>query len=188
GLREPHAARPPPHPARLPPSRTCGTRAARHPAGAPLARRRRGMTGEPTPFAGRMVDGRHRLPVRVYYEDTDFSGIVYHANYLKFCERGRSDMLRLIGIAHRELDRSGLAFAVRRMTCEFLRPARIDDLLEVVTEPIEIGGARLELAQSVERADQCLFTAGVTLALIDASGRPRRLPEALAVSLGGLIR
>ncbi len=144
--------------------------------------------GEQPAIAGRIVDGRHVLPVRVYYEDTDFSGIVYHANYLKFCERGRSDLLRLLGIAHRELDRSRLAFAVRRMTCDFLKPARIDDLLEIVTRPIEVGGARLELAQSVERGDATLFTAEITLALIDASGRPRRLPEALAVSLGGLMR
>ena len=144
--------------------------------------------GEQPAIAGRILDGRHVLPVRVYYEDTDFSGIVYHANYLKFCERGRSDLLRLLGIAHRELDRSGLAFAVRRMTCDFLKPARIDDLLEVVTRVIELGGARLELAQSVQRGDAMLFTAEITLALIDASGRPRRLPEALAVSLGGLMR
>ena len=137
--------------------------------------------------AGRIVDGRHVLQVRVYYEDTDFSGIVYHANYLKFCERGRSDMLRVIGIAHRELSRAGLAFAVRRMNCDFLKPAVIDDLLDVVTRPAEIGGARLELAQSVLRAGDSLFTADVTLALIDANGRPRRLPEALALSLGDLI-
>jgi acyl-CoA thioester hydrolase len=140
-----------------------------------------------TAIAGRIVDGRHVLPVRVYYEDTDFSGIVYHANYLKFCERGRSDMLRVIGIAHRELNRTGLAFAVRRMNCDFLKPAVIDDLLDVVTRPTEIGGARLMLGQSVLRGDEVLFTAEVTLALIDATGRPRRLPEALAVSLGALI-
>jgi|SRR5690242_19700966 len=144
--------------------------------------------GEQPAIAGRILDGRHVLPVRVYYEDTDFSGIVYHANYLKFCERGRSDLLRLLGIAHRELDRSRLAFAVRRMTCDFLKPTRIDDLLEVVTWPVEVGGARLELGQSVQRGDATLFTAEITLALIDASGRPRRLPEALAVSLGGLMR
>jgi acyl-CoA thioester hydrolase len=144
-------------------------------------------SGKDTAIAGRIVDGRHILPVRVYYEDTDFSGIVYHANYLKFCERGRSDMLRVIGIAHRELSRSGLAFAVRRMNCDFLKPAIIDDLLDVVTRPAEIGGARLVLDQSVLRADETLFTAEVTLALIDATGRPRRLPEALAVSLGALI-
>ncbi|HEX2430382.1 MAG TPA: tol-pal system-associated acyl-CoA thioesterase [Aestuariivirgaceae bacterium] len=144
-------------------------------------------SGKDTAIAGRIVDGRHILPVRVYYEDTDFSGIVYHANYLKFCERGRSDMLRVIGIGHRELNRTGLAFAVRRMNCDFLKPAIIDDLLDVVTRPAEIGGARLVLDQSVLRADETLFTAEVTLALIDANGRPRRLPEALAVSLGALI-
>jgi acyl-CoA thioester hydrolase len=144
-------------------------------------------SGKDAVIAGRIVEGRHVLPVRVYYEDTDFSGIVYHANYLKFCERGRSDMLRVIGIAHRELSRTGLAFAVRRMNCDFLKPAIIDDLLDVVTRPAEIGGARLVLHQSVLRGDESLFTAEVTLALIDANGRPRRLPEALAVSLGALI-
>jgi acyl-CoA thioester hydrolase len=144
-------------------------------------------SGNDTAIAGRIVEGRHVLPVRVYYEDTDFSGIVYHANFLKFCERGRSDMLRVIGIAHRELGRTGLAFAVRRMNCDFLKPAIIDDLLDVVTRPAEIGGARLVLDQSVLRGDETLFTAEVTLALIDANGRPRRLPEALAVSLGALI-
>jgi acyl-CoA thioester hydrolase len=144
-------------------------------------------SGKDTAIAGRIVDGRHVLPLRVYYEDTDFSGIVYHANYLKFCERGRSDMLRVIGIGHRELSCTGLAFAVRRMNCDFLKPATIDDLLDVVTRPAEIGGARLVLDQSVLRADETLFTAEVTLALIDANGRPRRLPEALAVSLGALI-
>jgi acyl-CoA thioester hydrolase len=144
-------------------------------------------SGKDTTIAGRIVEGRHVLPVRVYYEDTDFTGIVYHANYLKFCERGRSDMLRVIGIAHRELSRTGLAFAVRRMNCDFLKPAIIDDLLDVVTRPAEIGGARLVLDQSVLRGDESLFTAEVTLALIDANGRPRRLPEALAVSLGALI-
>jgi acyl-CoA thioester hydrolase len=143
--------------------------------------------GKDTVIAGRIVEGRHVLPVRVYYEDTDFSGIVYHANYLKFCERGRSDMLRVIGIAHRELSRTGLAFAVRRMNCDFLKPAIIDDLLDVVTRPAEIGGARLVLDQSVLRGNETLFTAEATLALIDANGRPRRLPEALAVSLGALI-
>jgi len=144
-------------------------------------------SGKDTANAGRILEGRHVLSVRVYYEDTDFSGIVYHANYLRFCERGRSDMLRIIGIAHRELNRTGLAFAVRRMNCDFLKPAVIDDLLDVVTRPTEIGGARLMLDQSVLRGDETLFTAEVTLALIDATGRPRRLPEALAVSLGALI-
>src|SRR5687768_18530595 len=79
-------------------------------------------------IAGRIVKGMHVLPVRVYYEDTDFSGAVYHANYLKFCERARSDALRLLGIRHGELE-GQLGFVVRHMTCDFLKPARIDDLL-----------------------------------------------------------
>lgn len=125
-----------------------------------------------------MSDGRHFLPLRVYYEDTDFSGAVYHANYLKFCERGRSDFLRCLDIHHHALlerpDR--LVFMVRRMVCDFLSPARIDELLTVETHPREVGGARLVLFQTVKRGETVLFTAEVTVALVGADGRPRRVP------------
>ncbi len=127
------------------------------------------------------------LPIRVYYEDTDFSGAVYHANYLKFCERGRSDCLRLLGIHHHELRRhetqGRMGFVVRRMLCDFLKPARIDELLEVETRFVEMAGARMELEQKVRRCGESLFEAHVTVALVDAQGRPRRVPRDMALVL-----
>ncbi|MBC8037752.1 MAG: tol-pal system-associated acyl-CoA thioesterase [Rhizobiales bacterium] len=132
-------------------------------------------------LAGRITGGVHVLPVRVYYEDTDFSGAVYHANYLKFCERARSDCLRLLGIHHHRLD--GMGFVVRRMVCDFLKPARIDDLLEVETRFRESAGARVDIRQTVRRAEDVVFSADVTLALVDAEGRPKRLPKAMTVVL-----
>ena len=108
------------------------------------------MTERWPDLAGRIEGKMHVLPIRVYYEDTDFSGAVYHANYLKFCERARSDCLRLMGIHHSELHGTA-SFVVRRMVCDFLKPALIDDLLEVETRFVEFGGARMELGQSVKR-------------------------------------
>jgi acyl-CoA thioester hydrolase len=131
-----------------------------------------------TEIAGHFEGQVHVLSLRVYYEDTDFSGSVYHANYLKFCERGRSDCLRLIGVHHHELQ--GQAnFVVRRMACEFLKPATIDNLLNVETRFIEFAGARMELAQVVRRGDEILFEACVTAALVDRQGRPKRIPPAM---------
>lgn len=139
-------------------------------------------------LAGRVEDGVHRLAIRVYYEDTDFSGAVYHANYLKFCERGRSDFLRLRGIHHHELNAKGRSgFVVRRMACDFLRPAGIDDILTVETRVVGVGGARLELRQRIWRGGELLFMAEVTAALA-AGGRPRRLPPEIAATLSRLAR
>jgi acyl-CoA thioester hydrolase len=138
-------------------------------------------------LAGYLERGLHRLPVRVYYEDTDFSGAVYHANYLKFCERGRSDCLRLLGIHHQELhwheSEGRMGFVVRRMLCDFLKPARIDDLLVVETRFRDMAGARMELEQKVKRQGDLLFSAEVTVALVDASGRPKRFPKAMTEAL-----
>src|SRR5215204_3894025 len=92
-------------------------------------------------LSGTIRNGRHVLPVRVYYEDTDFSGVVYHASYLRFMERGRTDYLRLLGVDHRALFDEGFAFVVRTMQIEFLRPARMDDVLEIRTAPQEVKGA-----------------------------------------------
>ena len=123
------------------------------------------------------------LPIRVYYEDTDFSGAVYHANYLKFCERARSDCLRLLGIHHRELHEAGSGrgpgFVVRRIVCDFLKPAQIDEVLEIETRFDAMGGARLELDQEIKRDEELIFKAKVMVALVDGQGRPQRLPEAL---------
>ena len=132
-----------------------------------------------TELAGRIEGQVHILSVRVYYEDTDFSGAVYHANYLKFCERGRSDCLRLLGIHHSELHGTA-SFVVRRMVCDFLRPATIDDVLEVETRFVEFAGARMELAQQIVRSGEKLFEVQVTVALVDADGKPKRIPREMA--------
>lgn len=136
-------------------------------------------------MAGRLVaDGGHVLPIRVYYEDTDFSGAVYHANYLKFCERGRSDFLRLKNIYHHEIAaENGGGFVVRKMLCDFLKPARIDDLLCVESQLLALSGARIEMQQKVLRAAECLFAAKITIALVDGKGRPQKLPEAMIARL-----
>jgi len=131
---------------------------------------------------------RHVLPVRVYFEDTDFSGVVYHASYLRWCERGRSDFLRLVGNDHRALmspSHAGepAAFVVRRMQLEFLKPARIDDILEVTTRVKATTAAALTLDQRIGRGDSELFGAEVMVVLVSRSGKPLRLAAALRDAL-----
>jgi acyl-CoA thioester hydrolase len=135
-------------------------------------------------LAGRIIDdqtGRHHvLPVRVYFEDTDFAQVVYHASYVRWCERGRSDFLRLLGTdARRLIDGSEstepAAFVVRRMNMEFLRPGRIDDVLQVETRVRELGGASVTLDQAILRDGVRLFEAVVSLVLVSVSGKPLRL-------------
>ena len=126
----------------------------------------------------------HRFPVRIYYEDTDFSGSVYHAAYLKFFERGRTEFLRAEGIHHSELAAQGLAFAVRSMDIQFDVAARIDDLLTVVTEIEAVSGARLTLRQTILRDDKVLTRALVVVAAIKTSGGPARLPRAMLEKFG----
>jgi acyl-CoA thioester hydrolase len=134
-------------------------------------------------LAGRIgEDGVHRLGVRVYYEDTDFSGIVYHASYLRFMERGRSDFMRMTGLDHRDLYEpragyeGGLAFAVRKMTIEFFSAATIDDVLEVETVMAEMRGASMTIRQRVLKDGQPVVTADVKVALVHKDGRARRMP------------
>lgn len=129
----------------------------------------------------------HRLTLRVYYEDTDFSGAVYHAGYLRFMERGRTEMLRAAGIDQSALfaDGRGLGFAVRRITVDYLRPARMDDLLTVETRVVAVRGASLDLSQRVLRADAVLVGAVVQVAAV-AGGRSVRIPEALRRRLSEL--
>ena len=129
-------------------------------------------------IAGRIRNGIHIMPIRIYYEDTDAGGVVYHARYVSFCERARSDCLRLLGIHQSSFD--NINFVVRRMACDFLKPARLDDLLEVHTRFIEMGGARIELGQEVMLNGNTVFKADVTVALVDSRGRPKRLPETMA--------
>jgi acyl-CoA thioester hydrolase len=131
---------------------------------------------------------RHVLPVRVYFEDTDFSGLVYHASYVRWCERGRSDYLRLIGNEHRALIEGGAnaepaAFVVRRMRLEYLKPARIDDILEIETRVVEARGATLNLAQRVMRGNTVLFEAEVLVVLVSVSGKPQRINQRIRAGL-----
>jgi acyl-CoA thioester hydrolase len=125
-----------------------------------------------------------RHAVRVYYEDTDFSGNVYHAAYLKFFERGRTEFLREAGIGHADLFAQGIAFAVRMMTVAFEAAAHIDDLLEVETTLAEITGARLVLDQTIRRDEKVLTRARVEVVAIRTDGRAARLPRALRERLG----
>jgi acyl-CoA thioester hydrolase len=133
---------------------------------------------------GTIREGRHTMPIRVYYEDTDFSGIVYHASYLRFMERGRTNHLRLMGaeqhalFAEAQTETPGFAFVVRAMQIDFLKPARMDDVLEVVTWPIEVKGASIVLAQEVRRRDDLLVKAQVRVAFI-SEGRAQPIPKAL---------
>lgn len=139
-------------------------------------------------LSGHLTEFGHALCVRVYFEDTDFSGVVYHARYLHFLERGRTDYLRLNGIGHRELMAGTfgepMAFAVRRMEIEFLRPARIDDVLVVETRTALVGGARVVLDQRILCEDAVLVEAKVKVAVISPEGRPRRMPQAVSDRLG----
>jgi acyl-CoA thioester hydrolase len=121
--------------------------------------------------------------LRVNYEDTDFSGFVYHANYLKFCERARSDYLRVKGVDQKAMFADGTAFVVRRMDCNFLAPARFEDELTVETDFKEMTGARFELFQTIRNGETKLFTAAVTVVLIDRKGRPKRISESLTAAL-----
>ena len=132
------------------------------------------------PHAGVWLDDKtHQLSVRVYYEDTDFTGVVYYANYLKFLERGRTDALRCAGVSHAEILELDppLGFAVRKINLDYLKPARIDDALVIETRFKAAKGARLVISQRVICAAEVLVTAEVEAACIDLEGRPRRLPK-----------
>ncbi len=122
----------------------------------------------------------HQITVRVYYEDTDFSGVVYHASYLRFMERGRTELIRALGIEQRELfdGETALGFAVRKMTIDFLRPAVMDDLLTIETRSVEARGATMDLEQRVLRGDDVLISAQVKVACV-GGGRARRIPDGL---------
>lgn len=126
----------------------------------------------------------HLLSLRVYYEDTDLAGIVYYANYLKFIERGRSEWLRELGIDQMRMKQeTGHVFAVRRVEADYLRPARFDDQLQIVTRLRDLTAARVVVDQTVRRGDETLFDACVTVVCLDARGRPARLPPTLTASL-----
>ena len=137
---------------------------------------------------GSIRDGKHVMQVRVYYEDTDFTGIVYHDNYLRFMERGRTNYLRLLGadqhalFAEAQNEAPGFAFVVRSMQIEYLKPARMDDVLDVVTVPADIRGASITLAQEVRRGEDVLVEARVKVAFV-SGGRARPIPKALRIAM-----
>lgn len=133
------------------------------------------------PSAGRFEGRVHHLPVRIYYEDTDFTGLVYHANYLRYFERGRSDCLRLAGVHHSLLldQTEPLGFAVNRIVLDFAKPARIDDALVVKTAFETFRGPRLFISQRIERAGDMLVSAEVQVCCISLTGRPRKPPAVL---------
>jgi len=141
------------------------------------ARPRRTQGGYPAGLA-------HSYPLRVFYEDTDAAGMVYHANYLKFAERGRSEMLRSLGFPHRKLGaEEGVGFAVRRCTVEYRAPARLEDELTVITTLTEVGAATLTANQQIRRDDLLLADLDIVVACIGRDGRPRRIPPALRAVL-----
>ncbi len=138
-----------------------------------------------------LADGRHTMSVRVYYEDTDFSGFVYHASYLRFMERARTNFLRLLGVDQRDLfeqvekEAPGFAFVVRSMNLDFLKPARMNDLLVVTSTPEEVKGASITLHQTVARGDDLLVEARVRVAFVsNGRARPIPLPLRLAMKAG----
>ena len=127
----------------------------------------------------------HQLSIRVYYEDTDFSGVVYHASYLRFMERGRTELIRALGVEQRELfdGDAALGFAVRHMAIDFLKPAVMDDMLLVETQATAARGATMDVAQRVLRGEEVLVTAQVKVACV-GGGRARRIPDGLRRRLG----
>ena len=141
------------------------------------------------PSSGRIVGREHQLAVRIYYEDTDFTGVVYHANYLRYFERGRSDFFRVVGISHSDLlDRPDpAAFTIVRMTVDFKRAARIDDALLVRTTYDSARGPRLFISQRITRGEELVATAQVEAACIDLKGRARKPPPGLAQALAPLF-
>lgn len=130
----------------------------------------------------------HQLRIRVYWEDTDGAGIVYYANYLRFAERGRTEMLRSIGVEQqRLLAQTGVAFAVRRCACEYLRPARLDDELDVVTSVIGARAASIEMRQVIRRGAETLAELEVTVVCMTRDGRPARLPPVIRHALAPFL-
>ena len=118
----------------------------------------------------------HKMNIRVYYEDTDMAGIVYYANYLRYIERARSEWVRELGIDQRAMKENGLVFVVRRIEADYLAPARLDDLLTVETETVQLTGVRWILEQRVKRGGEDLFHAIVTVVMMTDTGHPTRMP------------
>ncbi len=137
---------------------------------------------------GAMVDGAHQFSLRIYYEDTDAGGVVYYANYLKFAERARTEMLRLAGVPHERLrENTGASFAVSRCQVDYLRPAKLGDEIWVSTRLTSLCGASAEMEQIVGRGDARLARVAIRLAFVSSEGKPTRLPPSLRNALTPLL-
>ncbi len=135
-------------------------------------------------LCGHIEHGTHRLPIRVYYEDTDAGGVVYYANYLRFAERARTEMLRLVGINQTEMAaRYGMSFAVRECSIDFRRPARLDDLIEVRSRLVGLAAATVSAVQAIWRGTEELVRLNVRVACLRCDGRPARIPAPLRRAL-----
>jgi acyl-CoA thioester hydrolase len=142
----------------------------------------------PRPASSTFSGGEHRFPVRVYFEDTDVSGVVYHANYLRYMERARSDMLRVAGIDQRgTIDAGGGYYAIADLSLRYLRPARLDDDLVVVSRVNAVRAASIVIDQAVWCGTEQLTAGTVTAAFLSASGRPQRQPAAWLAIFNRLI-
>ena len=136
------------------------------------------------PTSGRIEAGVHVLPLRVYYEDTDAAGIVYYANWLRFLERGRTELLRLLGQEHSALrEERGINWVVRRCTIDYLKPARLDETIEIVTSCGALRGASLDMIQEARRGAETLVRAEMVVACMGEGGRPARLPLRVKTAL-----
>ena len=136
------------------------------------------MDAQITPPTGRISGARHYFPIRVYYEDTDLSGIVYHANYLKYCERARSDCLRVLGVDQRSAVEAGVgSYAVAEATIKWLRPAKLDDALVIETTASDLRAASVRMAQKVWRNEELLAEVAIRVGFVGPDGRPKRQPE-----------
>jgi acyl-CoA thioester hydrolase len=146
------------------------------------------MAIELTPPGGRLDGTAHYFPVRVYYEDTDLSGVVYHANYLKWFERARSDFLRLLGIDQRAVQEAGEGtYAVAELTIRYFAPARLDDAVTVESRAVELRAASCRLHQRAFRGDELLSEAHMRVGFVGADGRPRRQPDAWRAAFATLM-
>lgn len=140
------------------------------------------------PPSGRFEGALHLFPVRVYFEDTDLSGVAYHANYLKWFERARSDLLRLLGVDQRAAQEAGEGvYAVADLQIRYLAPARLDDAITVRSRPLELGAASARLLQQAWREDSLLAEMNVRVGFISPDGRPRRQPQAWRDAFSPLI-
>jgi acyl-CoA thioester hydrolase len=145
------------------------------------------VCGEAAVISAAIAGTPHSLPLRVYYEDTDAAGIVYYANYLKFAERGRTEMMRDLGFAHSAIaEETGIVFTVRRCSADYRAAARLDDMLTVETRIQEIGAATLSLDQQIRRDGETIVALDVLVASVGRDGRPRRVPPGLRAALMNL--